>query len=588
MRSSNDGRVWYLPHFGVYHPKKPDQIRVVFDSSAEFQGVSLNKELLPGPDLMNSLVGVLFRFRKENIAIMCDIEQMFHTFHVNPEHQNFLRFLWFKDNDPSKEIVEYKMTVHLFGNAPSPAIATFGLRHTADDGEERYGKETSQFVHRNFYVDDGLSSRPTEDGAINLVRNAQAMLATANIRLHKVVSNAIAVMEAFPAEDRAKSISDLDLRCSVLPTQRSLGVHWDIEKDCFIFHVSLPEKPFTRRGVLSIVNSVYDPLGLASPVILEGKLILQELVIMGKKVKDKSALGWDDPLPENMNHRWNRWRRALPHLENVSIPRCYHPEGFGPVKRREIHAFADASKEAIGTAVYLRETNSGGDVSVSLLFGRSKIAPTHSASIPRLELCSAVLATQAVRMIRKELDVEVNEEIYYSDSKVVLGYIQNESRRFYVYVANRVQTIHNTTEPSQWRYIDTTNNPADLATRCMSPDKLMESRWTSGPEFLWNPLPQPQTVIQETALDENDPEVKREVVVCITKSHSSKELGCTRFNRLSSWSSVKRALARLILLIKEFKKRNQEHPKKPANPLPPPSAAELEHANQVVVKAVQK
>ena len=92
-------------------------------------------------------------------------------------------------------------------------------------------------------------------------------------------------------------------------------------------------------------------------------------------------------------------------------------------------------------------------------------------------------------MIRKELDVEVNEGIYYSDSKVVLGYIQNESRRLYVYIANRVQTIRYATDPHQWRYIDTANNPADLATRCMSPDKLMESRWLLGPEFLWNALP---------------------------------------------------------------------------------------------------
>ena len=156
-----EGRTLYLPHFGVYHPRKPDQIRVVFDSPAEFQGVSLNKELLPGPDLMNSLVEVLIRFRQDNIAVMCDIEQMFHSFHVDPKHQNFLRFLWFKDNDPSKRIIENKMTVHLFGNGPSPAIATFGLRKTLDDGEERYGKETRDFVHRNFYVNDGLTSRPT-------------------------------------------------------------------------------------------------------------------------------------------------------------------------------------------------------------------------------------------------------------------------------------------------------------------------------------------------------------------------------------------------------------------------------------------
>ena len=133
---SQSGKVWYLPHFGVYHPKKPTQIRVVFDSSAEFEGVSLNKELLSGPDMMNSLLGVLIRFRRENTAVMCDVEQMFHSFHVNPSHRDFLRFLWFEDNVIGKPIIEYRMNVHLFGNGPSPAVATFGLRKTAVDGEE--------------------------------------------------------------------------------------------------------------------------------------------------------------------------------------------------------------------------------------------------------------------------------------------------------------------------------------------------------------------------------------------------------------------------------------------------------------------
>ena len=167
--NSQSGRVWYLPHFGVYHPKKPTQIRVVFDSSAEFGGVSLNKELLPGPDLMNSLLGVLIRFRKETTAVMCDIEQMFHSFHVDPSHRNFLRFLWFEDNTPGKPITEYRMNVHLFGNGPSPAVATFGLRRTASDGEEKFGKEAAQFVHRNFYVDDGLASLPTGEQAMTVI-----------------------------------------------------------------------------------------------------------------------------------------------------------------------------------------------------------------------------------------------------------------------------------------------------------------------------------------------------------------------------------------------------------------------------------
>ena len=168
-----------------------------------------------------------------------------------------------------------------------------------------------------------------------------------------------------PAEDPAKSVNDLDLRCNILPIQRSLGVYWDIEKDRFIFRVSLQEKPFTRRGVLSIVNSVYDPLGLAFPVVLRGKLILQELVFMGKKANNGSRLGWDDPLPENMRLCWSHWRDSLAQLEDVSVPRCYHPEGFGSTKRREIHAFSDASEEAVGTAVYLREIDTEGNVAVS-------------------------------------------------------------------------------------------------------------------------------------------------------------------------------------------------------------------------------
>ena len=146
------GHYWYLPHFATYHNTK-HTIRIVFDSSCEFQGVSLNKVLLPGPDLMNNLIGVLIRFLKENIAVMCDVEQMFHSFYVDPAHRDFLRFLQFEGNNPSKPMVEYRMNVRLFGNGPSPAVATYGLRRMELDGEE-----AKRFIHRNFYVDDGLAS----------------------------------------------------------------------------------------------------------------------------------------------------------------------------------------------------------------------------------------------------------------------------------------------------------------------------------------------------------------------------------------------------------------------------------------------
>ena len=329
LTGPQSGRVWHLPHFGVYHPKKPIQIRVVFDSSAEYEGVSLNGELLSGPDLMNSLLGVLLRFRREN---SCHVQH--HSFHVDPEHRDLLRFLWYENNTPGRPIIEYRMNVHLFGNGLSPAVATFGLRRTAVDGEEEFGENAAGFVRRNFYVDDSVASRPSTKEAIDLVTATRAMLATANLKLHKVISNSVEVMEAFPAEDRGKGVRDLDLRHDSLPAQRSLGVYWNLEEDTFTFKVCLPEKPFTRRGVLSIVNSIYDPLGLAVPVLLEGKLLLQQLVLLGKKSNKEKPLAWDDPLPETLLTQWQHWRNLLPHLENVSVQRCYHPTGFGKTVRR--------------------------------------------------------------------------------------------------------------------------------------------------------------------------------------------------------------------------------------------------------------
>ena len=172
------GQFWYLPHFQVYHPKKTDQIRVVFDCSAVYEGDSLNKHLLQGPEWMNGLVGVLSRFRKEEIVVSFDIEQMFLNFAVNPEHGDFLRFLWIKDNDINQCIVEYKMNVHLFGEVSSPGVANFGLMTTAKEGSEKFGDQAREFVEQEFYVDDGPKSFATTEEAIATIKNTQAMSAS--------------------------------------------------------------------------------------------------------------------------------------------------------------------------------------------------------------------------------------------------------------------------------------------------------------------------------------------------------------------------------------------------------------------------
>ena len=172
------GKVWYwVPHFDVYHLKKPDQVRVVFDCSALYNSQSLDKNLLQGPaQLNNYLIGVLTRFWKEDVALTCDMEQMFHSFHVTPNHWDFLRFLCFDNND----------LAHLFGAVSSPAVANYSLHKTAESGRAEFGDKAADFLCRNFYVDDGLTSVPTISEAIELIEDSQALCASAKFTTSQV------------------------------------------------------------------------------------------------------------------------------------------------------------------------------------------------------------------------------------------------------------------------------------------------------------------------------------------------------------------------------------------------------------------
>ena len=147
-KSHNHGQVWYLPHV-FYHPSKPNRIRVIFDCSAEYKGRCLNKELLPGPDFTNRLICVLLRSRKETIAFIAEIEKMYFQIRVAEKHQNFLRFLWWKDGDFSKEPIDYKMCAHVFGGVFSGTCSNYALKRTVKENEKKYGTETAWTLREN-------------------------------------------------------------------------------------------------------------------------------------------------------------------------------------------------------------------------------------------------------------------------------------------------------------------------------------------------------------------------------------------------------------------------------------------------------
>ena len=394
--SYNHGNVWYIPHHGVYHPKKPGKIRVVFDCSADYKRESLNKHLLTGPDLTNGLVGVLCRFRRDPVAFMCDLEAMFHQFKVDKRHRNLLRFLWWPDGDIKAAPVEYRMTVHLFGAGSSPGCANFALKRIASDHEEEFGHDAANFVKDNFYVDDGLKSVPTVAEAIKLIKSTRKLCARGGLRLHKFTSNSREVLETIPEDERAKGLKNLDLHQNSLPMERALGVQWCVETDSFQFRITLQDKPLTRRGILSTVSSVYDPLGFLAPFILIGKQILPQLC------RDKAD--WDEPIPDQVRMKWEKWRRELLDLEELKIPRCFIPNGFGEPSSIELHHFSDASVDGYGQCSYLRLVNKSNQVHCSLAMGKSRVTPLKNVTVPRLELTAALVSTKVSSVLRQELD----------------------------------------------------------------------------------------------------------------------------------------------------------------------------------------
>ena len=207
----------------MYHPQKPDKIRVVFDCSASFDGESLNSHLLQGPDLTNKLLGVICRFRQEPVAVMCDIEQMFYQFRVSKDHRDYLRFLWWDTDDYTKNPVEFPMTVHLFGATSSPGCANFGLKRIATDNEAEFGPDVADFLHHNFYVDDGLKSLPDTSDAISLIDKSMAMCQKGGVKLCKFVSNESEIIDHLAQENRAKELKDINLVSDRLPLESIRG-----------------------------------------------------------------------------------------------------------------------------------------------------------------------------------------------------------------------------------------------------------------------------------------------------------------------------------------------------------------------------
>ena len=509
---------WFLPHHAVTKKSDPSKCRVVFDCAAEVKGVSLNSIIHQGPNFLNNLAGVLIRFRKEPVALVADIKLMFHQCFVLPEDQRFLRFLWWPEGDVNRPAKVYAMKVHLFGGKSSPSVVNYCMRRTAEDNEADFSELAVDTLRRAFYMDDMLQSVDSVETAKKLVPEMKKLLQRGGFTLAKFMSTEHDVISSIPPDDRAKSLQGLSIEDATLPQESALGLQWNVEGDFFTYLARIEEKPYTRRGLLSTTAGLYDPLGLIAPIVLVPKLIQQELC--------RQQLGWDDAIPEAQEKAIRDWRSSTDSLANIRVPRCFQ-KGPSAYSERELHVFCDASEQAYGVAAYIK-VMAEEEVSVSLVLGKSRVAPLKTISIPRLELTAAALAAKISSFLKGEFDWDELPTYFWSDSMTTLHYIRNVSTRFKAFVAHRVALIQDLTEVESWNYVPTNVNPADLASRGFDAnDAERLNFWLKGPQFLG--AERAYSRLFEEPPEEQQLETR---VVCMAEAVDGIELFIQRFSSL--------------------------------------------------------
>ena len=277
-----------------------------------------------------------------------------------------------------------------------------------------------------------------------------------------------------------------------------------------------------------------------APVIIQGKLILRKLT--------SSTFDWDDPVPDDIASEWESWRDALKVLETLRIPRTY-VSCLSQTVTKELHVYADASEKAIAAVAYLRTLDKDGNPDLGFVLGKAKVAPTNGHTIPRLELCAAVLAVEIAQCALEQLDLPINSIKYYTDSKVVLGYITNDTRRLYIYVGNRVERIRKFSLPEQWNYVNTDHNPADSATRSLPASEIHHNEWLLGSKHVLtsesskNPEGKYQLVDPDSD-GEIRPDVRPDISVAKTLTTlDCINIGTERFQHFSTWKALIRGIA---------------------------------------------
>ncbi|XP_044313279.1 uncharacterized protein LOC123037281 [Drosophila rhopaloa] len=434
-----------LPHHAVFKEELHSiKQRIVFDASSRTSnGRSLNDILCIGPTLQNDMSSVILNWRKYRFVFTADIQKMYRCIDVHPEDAQYQRILW---RAADGAINVFALSTLTFGTASAPFTAIRVIQQLAKDEQLSFPK-AKEVLMNEIYVDDILSGGHTIEEAEDKRLQVSGAIKSARMELRKWASNDSRLLLSIPSEYHCTQTL---LSWDTTDPIKALGMYWLPIKDCFKYQINF-EMPVssTKRMILSSIARLFDPLGLIAPVIISGKLILKEVTMAKTKQADgtQTVLGWDDAVPDNIAERCRVFRDHLLRIGEISIDRWNHytPSSISSV---QMHAFCDGSSTSYAAAVYLRVEHQDGRCYTSLMAAKSKVTPTKPLTIPRTELSGAVLA------------IKLMEDLF----------------------ANRAAFVLDHSSPIQWRHVSTTENPADCATRGLTPIELKDFElWWRGP-----------------------------------------------------------------------------------------------------------
>ncbi|XP_054745916.1 uncharacterized protein LOC129250308 [Anastrepha obliqua] len=541
-------RSWYLPIFTVLNANKK-KTRLVWDAAARVKGVGLNDMLLKGPDLLKSLLGVLLRFRERRFAVCGDIREMFHQIKIIKEDQVAQKFLW-RNDGPSRDYDIYVMRVMTFGASCSPSLANYIKNRNAHRFADLHPDAERAIVSSTF-VDDWLQSADSENELARLATKVRWVHQEGGFQMRNWKSNSKHVLFSLDADDvpAAKCFEEPE---AVI--EKVLGMWWLPVSDELTYFENFPKEVFNentivlKRQILRTIMTIFDPMGLLGFVIVQAKIILQDVW--------RSGVGWDEPIKEEERCNWFRWVKRIPAINGIKIPRCLSLASEN--QNNQLHIFVDASIKAYAAMAYIR-SEVGLQISCSLLASKTRVAPLKPTSIPRLEQLAAVLGLRLANVLSYELSITVNRRVFWTDSKNVWFWLRSSTRKYHQFVALRIGEILESSAIREWRWLPSGENIADEGTKWSSNREFDgNDRWFSGPKFLLE-RESSWPIIQFPDDDEETVEVLQHMDFANNSLGTNAEI-TPDVKRFSTWEKLRSAhrfVLRFLRLVTKGKPRSQ-------------------------------